>query len=192
MVCYFRNSLEKTGCLFFPVTIPAQTQFIFFNFGGSGDFEKYTFPISEILIYHVGPHPPSLLPCAFRSLGNHRPRQINLGSNPRQLRRSFPFFCSEKIDALHDLGRMGTCANNPLLYSKQDTEKFQYDCHFPYWQGAINETYVPIICPPFRVMDYLNRKGYCSWALENYRYLFMNVNTRWWSKIATAEARSNR
>lgn len=81
---------------------------------------------------------------------------------------------------------------NPLLHVKHDIKEFQYDCHFLYWQGVINETYISIICPPFRVMDYLNGVGYYSWAPENYRYLFMNVNIKWWGQIATAKARTIR
>lgn len=156
--------------------------------------QNTAFPTSEILIYSLGPHLPSLPPHAHILLDNHRSRQICFGSNPRWLKWILPFLCSPSqkrwmlttLWAEWELGQI----INLLLGIMQDIKEFQYDCHFVYWHGAINETYIPIICPPFRVMDYLNGKGYCSWAPENYRYLFMNVNIKWWGKIATAEART--
>lgn len=139
--------------------------------------------MSEILICNLGPHLLTFLPHAHMSLDNHRSRQICFGSNTRQLKWTLPFLCflSQKRWMLTTPWewKPGQIIN-PFLDIKQDIKEFQYDCHFLYQQRAINETYVPIICPPFRVMDYLNGKGYCSWAPENYRYLFMNVNIKWW------------
>lgn len=100
--------------------------------------------MSETLIYSLGPHLLTLPPRAHISLDNHRSRQIRFGSNPTHLKWPLPFLSSPP-----QKGRMLTAAPwewepgqiiNPLLDIKQDIKEFQYDYHFLYWQGAINET----------------------------------------------------
>lgn len=105
----------------------------------------YSVPKSEILIYNLGPHLPTISPPAHVSLDSHRSRQICFSSGPRQRKWTRPFSCSPS-----QKGQMLTKPwtewepgqiINPLLHVKHDIKEFQYDCHFLYWQGVINETY---------------------------------------------------